>query len=195
MKALNPAAGIAGLLLVAGCVTLPNGPSMMVLPGTGRSFDDFRTDDVVCRQYAHEQVGGRTGQLAAEDSGVRSAALGTLLGAAAGAAINGGHGAAVGAGAGLAMGGLAGTAAAESSGHGAQRRYDHAYIPCMYAKGHRVPTSGRFTTYTEPPRPPARAATPPPPAGMAPAPASSVPPAPPSGAPPAPPPPGSAPTR
>ena len=193
MNVCKPALGAASLLLVlAGCVTIPNGPSQMVLPGSGRNFDEFRTDDLTCRQYAHDQIGGRTGQVAAEDSGVRSAAIGTLIGAAAGAAINGGTGAAVGAGAGLAMGGLAGTSAAEASGHGAQRRYDNAYIQCMYAKGHKVPTSGRFTTYTEPPRAATRPATPPPPP---PANAAVTPPAPPAGAPPAPPPPGSAPTR
>ena len=116
MNVCKPALGAASLLLVlAGCVTIPNGPSQMVLPGSGRNFDEFRTDDLTCRQYAHDQIGGRTGQVAAEDSGVRSAAIGTLIGAAAGAAINGGTGAAVGAGAGLAMGGLAGTSAAEAS--------------------------------------------------------------------------------
>lgn len=180
------AVGVAALL--AGCVTLPSGPSQMVLPGTGRSFDEFRGDDMICRQYAYDQVGGSTGQRAAEDAGVRSAALGTLLGAAAGAAINGSSGAAVGAGAGLAMGGLAGTGAAESSGHGAQRRYDNAYVQCMYAKGHRVPVSGGFTTYSERPAPAAS----PPPRTSAPAPSATVPP-PPAGTPPAPPPAGSAP--
>lgn len=48
------------LLLIGGCTTLPSGPSMLVLPGTGKSFDEFRYDDGVCRQYAHAQVGGKT---------------------------------------------------------------------------------------------------------------------------------------
>jgi hypothetical protein len=47
-----------------------------------------------------------------------------------------------------------------------QRRYDAAYIQCMYAAGHRVPVSGVFATQppgSPPPAPPA-AAPPPPPA-------------------------------
>jgi hypothetical protein len=195
MNTVTKTAVAAAAALLAGCVSMPTGPSMMVLPGSTRSFDEFRVDDYACRQYALDQVGGTTAQRAAEDAGVRSAALGALLGAAVGAAADGGSGAAVGAGAGLAMGGLIGTSAAESSGYGAQRRYDNAYIQCMYAKGHRVPVTGRFTTYTpgattSAPRP----ATPPPPGAAAPPPAATItPPPPPPGAPPPPPPPGSAP--
>ncbi|MGE5523128.1 MAG: hypothetical protein ACM3SS_05380 [Rhodospirillaceae bacterium] len=179
------AIGAAVAVLAAGCVSMPTGPSMMVLPGTGRTFDEFRADDMTCRQYAYDNIGGNTAQRAAEDAGVKSAAVGTLLGAAVGAAANGGQGAAVGAGVGMGMGGLVGTGAAETSAYGAQRRYDNAYIQCMYAKGHRVPVSGRFTTYTPSPAP--RAATPPPPS------AAVTPPPPPAGTPPPPPPPGSAP--
>lgn len=183
-------------VVAAGCVSMPTGPSMMVLPGTGRSFDEFRADDYTCRQYAQDQIGGTTAQRAAEDAGARSAVVGTLLGAAVGAAANGGRGAAVGAGVGLAGGSLVGTSAAESSGYGAQRRYDNAYIQCMYAKGHRVPVTGRFTSYTPGVSPAqARPATPPPPPSSAlPPPSSGAVPPPPAGTPPPPPPPGSAPS-
>jgi hypothetical protein len=133
------------LLLLGACVSMPSGPSVMVMPGTGKSFDQFRADEASCRQYAQYQLGGATADQAAVDSGVRSAALGTVLGAVAGAAINGRSGAGVGAGAGLLYGGLAGAGAANSSGYGAQRRYDFGYQQCMYAKGHRVPVSGRFS--------------------------------------------------
>lgn len=194
---LKIALAAAVAALAAGCVSMPTGPSMMVLPGTGRSFDDFRADDYTCRQFAYDQVGGNTAQRAAEDAGVRSAAVGTLLGAAVGAAANGGTGAAVGAGVGMGMGGLVGTGAAESSGYGAQRRYDNAYMQCMYAKGHRVPVSGRFTTYTPGAAAASRPATPPPPpaaaAPGAPSSATMAPPPPPAGTPPPPPPAGSAP--
>ena len=150
------------LLLVGACTTMPEGPSVMVLPGRGKSFDQFRADDFECRQFAGGQVGGTTAAQASSDSGVRSAALGTVLGAAAGAVINGGSGAAVGAGTGLLVGALAGMGAAESSGYTVQQRYNNGYMQCMYAKGHRIPVSGRFTytnrpapaTYTPPPPPP-----------------------------------------
>jgi hypothetical protein len=143
---------LAALLALSGCTTVPTGPGVMVLPGTGKNFDHFRFDDGACRQYAHEQVAGVTPSRAAEDSGLRSAAVGAALGAAAGAAIDGSSGAATGAGVGLLVGGLAGVGAAERSAHGAQYRYDVAYQQCMYAKGHRIPVSGQFARQSRAPR-------------------------------------------
>lgn len=153
---------LVGLLLIGACTTMPEGPSVLVLPGTGKSFDQFRADDFECRQFANGQVGGTTAAQASSDSGVRSAAVGTVMGAAAGAVIGGGKGAAVGAGTGLLVGALAGTGAAEASAQGVQQRYNFGYMQCMYAKGHRIPVSGRFT-YTNPPAPPTYTAPPPPP--------------------------------
>lgn len=118
---------------------------MLVLPGSSKSFDQFRADDSACRQYAASQVGGTTPGQVANDSGVRTAALGTVLGAAAGAAIDGGSGAAVGAGVGLLFGALAGAGAGETSAYVVQRRYDVAFTQCMYAQGHRVPVAGQFS--------------------------------------------------
>ena len=169
---------LLALLMVGACTTAPSGPGVMVLPGTGKSFDQFRTDDFDCRQFASAQVGGTTPDQAAGDSGVKSAAVGTLVGAAAGAAISGGRGAAVGAGTGLAVGALAGTGAAEGSAYSLQRRYDYGYIQCMYAKGHKVPVSGRLTSSN--PNPPAASTPPPPPPGSPPPPPPGTPPPPPS---------------
>jgi hypothetical protein len=131
------------LLALGACTTMPSGPSVHAMPGTGKSFDQFRNDDILCRQYALQQGDGMTPDQAAVDSGVRSAAVGTLVGAAAGAAINGQHGAGVGAGVGLLFGALSGAAAANRAGHASQRDYDVGYTQCMYAQGHRVPTYGR----------------------------------------------------
>ena len=64
----------------------------MALPGSGKSFDQFRGDDVYCKQYALEQVEGTTANQASVRSGVGTAALGTLVGAAAGAAFGGAEG-------------------------------------------------------------------------------------------------------
>lgn len=139
------------LLLLSACVSMPSGPAVLVLPGTGKSFDQFRADDGSCRQYAQYQLGGATPDQAAIDSGVRSAALGTVLGAAAGAAMDGRSGAGVGAGAGLLFGGLSGASAGNASAYELQRRYDFSYQQCMYAKGHRVPVSGRFSGEVRPP--------------------------------------------
>lgn len=134
---------VAATTILCACTTVPpNEPSVLVLPGTGKSFEQFRADNAECKQFAQEQTGGRTPDSVAFDSGVRSAAVGTVLGAAAGAAINGRHGAGVGAGSGLALGGLAGTETGENSASRLQQRYDFGYEQCMYAKGHRVPVSG-----------------------------------------------------
>jgi hypothetical protein len=152
----------ATALALAACVSMPTGPSVMVLPGTGKSFDEFRFDDGTCRQFAYDQIGGRTAAQAQQDSAVSSAVVGTVIGAAAGAAIGGNSaGAATGAGVGLLGGSMVGAGASESSAYGAQRRYDIAYQQCMYAKGHRVPVSGRFSQSPPPARP--RTSYPPPP--------------------------------
>jgi hypothetical protein len=151
---------LPAVLGLAACATMPNGPSMLVLPGTGKSFEQFRFDDNDCRQFASAQIGGATPQQAADESGVRSAALGTAVGAVAGAAIGGQQGAAVGAGTGLLFGGLAGTSTSYSSAWTLQQRYDYGYEQCMYSKGHKVPVSGNFATQSAPQ--PRRTYTPPP---------------------------------
>lgn len=167
---------VAGLLTA--CVHIPSGPSVMTLPGSGKSFDQFRSDEYECRQYAYEQVGGNTPRQASRASGVESAVIGAGLGAAAGAAIGSGHGAAIGAGTGLLMGGLIGSSTASTSGYVSQQRYDFSYIQCMYAKGNRVPVDGRITNNSSSNRgttrrisaPPANFTPPPPPPGSPPSP-------------------------
>lgn len=170
MRTIILGSSLLGLLLVAGCATIPTGPSVMSLPGSGKSFDQFRIDDADCRGYAYAQVGGATADRAATQSGITSAAVGTVVGAAAGAAIGGGRGAGIGAGSGLVVGSLAGTGAAQTSAYGSQRRYDHAYIQCMYAKGHRVPVYGQFTEGASQRSGSSGARIPPPPRGSPPPP-------------------------
>lgn len=135
---------IVMLILVQGCVTVPSGPSVMALPGTGKSFEQFHYDDEQCLKYARARTG--TTEQASVQSGVQSAAIGTAVGALAGAAISGSsRGAGVGAGAGLLFGSVAGSDASRSSAHGTQRQFDNAYVQCMYAQGHRVPIPGGLT--------------------------------------------------
>ncbi|MFI3135681.1 MAG: hypothetical protein QX197_02780 [Methylococcaceae bacterium] len=162
------------LPLLSACVSLPTGPSVMVLAGSGKNFEQFRYDDRYCKQFASEQLGGGTAQQAAVSSGVGSAIVGTGVGAGAGAAIGGGSGAAIGAGSGLVLGSVAGSGAANLSGYEAQQYYDASFIQCMYALGHRVPVSGQITNDATvnrsqqppnllPPPPPPPAGNPPPP--------------------------------
>lgn len=139
----TPAILICLALLTSACTTpTPNAPSVMVLPGSGKNFDQFRADNELCRQFASEQLNNSGGQNAISASGIGSTALGTALGAAAGAAISGGRGAAAGAGGGFALGGLSGVNAAETTAAQLQRRYDIGYQQCMYANGHRIPPAG-----------------------------------------------------
>lgn len=126
---------MAAVLLTA-CTTVPTSPSMLALPGSTKTFEQFRSDDAMCRDYAY-----RSNPKDDVDRGVRSAALGTLIGAAAGGAIGGHQGAAIGAGGGLLVGSAVGADQADQSNYGMQKRYDNAYIQCMYGQGHKVPVS------------------------------------------------------
>jgi len=157
--------------LLGACTVMPTGPSVMALPGAGKSFDQFRADDAACRQFAFQQVGGVTTNQAAATSAIGSAAVGTALGAAAGAAIGGGRGAAIGAGAGLVGGSAVGLGQAQGSSYDVQRRYDEAYMQCMYAAGHRIPAPpGMISTQPQRYAPPPGGYAPPPPGYYAPPP-------------------------
>ena len=165
------------IISLVACASMPTGPSVMSLPGEGKGFEEFRADDAVCRQFAFEQIGGVSGQQAAQNSAVTSAVVGTAIGAAAGAAIGSasgdmGAGAAIGAGTGLLFGSAAGSNYAAGSYYEAQRRYDHAYLQCMYLKGNQIPgyhrpASSAPAWRSSPPPPPADYPPPdyPPPSG------------------------------
>jgi len=137
MKVIPFVAAAMALVLLGGCATAPTGPSVLVLPGSDRNFNDFRADEADCRQYASQQI-GETGN----DPAVRGAVIGTVIGAVAGAAIGGHEGAGVGAGTGLLFGTAVGADSAQRKAYGDQRQYDNAYVQCMYGRGHRVPVSG-----------------------------------------------------
>jgi hypothetical protein len=149
---------VAALALVA-CVDLPNGPTLMSLPGTGKSPDQFRDDDYYCRNFANSSIGGTEPAEVARSSTAKGAVIGTVAGAGLGAAFGGGGGAAIGAGFGLITGLAVGSGSGERSGYALQRRYDNAYVQCMYSKGHKVPVAGplgstRPPSYVPPPPPP-----------------------------------------
>ena len=156
---------IAAVLLLGGCVSAPTGPQVMVMPGAGKSYEQFRQDEAVCQQYAFQATDKAT--RSNNDAAVNSAAVGTAVGAVAGALIGaaGGRpaeGAAIGAGGGLLVGSTAGTNNAAGSGYGVQRRFDDVYAQCMYTRGNQVPVAGgnsiRRSSYSSavrmPPPPP-----------------------------------------
>jgi len=168
---------VSASLLLTACATVPTGPSVMVLPGNGRNFEQFQADNAVCGQWALQQT-GTTPNEAGAASAVTGAAVGTVVGAGLGAAIGAAAGspaigAAVGAGAGLFGGTAVGAGNAYGSGYAVQRRYDIAYMQCMYAKGNQIPVSrARQPAYTStaPPPPPPPPGPPPPPTGSPPLP-------------------------
>ncbi len=163
-------------LLLSACAHFPIGPSVMVLPGSGKDFAQFQNDDAMCRDYAGYQ--SKPGaQNAAVENAMASAVVGTAVGAAAGAVIgaatgNPGAGAAIGAGSGLLVGSASGVHRSEHAGRTLQGRYDDAYLQCMYASGNQIPMPPGAvagpTPYASRPRPhrlpppPPRAGPPPP---------------------------------
>jgi hypothetical protein len=49
---------LLAMIAVAGCATMPTGPSVMVVPGPEKPFEVFQADDKACRQWALQQIGG-----------------------------------------------------------------------------------------------------------------------------------------
>ena len=105
------ALAFGALLLLSACGSTPlYGPGVLVLPGTGKSFDQFRSDERDCRGYAQAQFTDQD-----QDSAGRL-----------------------------------------------QQRYDHAFLQCMYANGHKIPVSSRYSDSTQS-APSAGVTAPPPP--------------------------------
>src|SRR5919201_1999436 len=149
----SPLLAVIVAVLVAGCATVPTGPSVMALPGSGKNFDQFQADDAVCRQWAAQQTGKAPGEASVQNT-VGGAAVGTALGAGAG----------------------------QTAGVSLQHRYDMAYLQCMYAKGNQVPAGrGSQPAYRapEPPPPPPPPALNPAPQDIPPPPPGPPPPPPP----------------
>ena len=164
---------VTAVTVLAGCATVPAGPSVMVLPAPGKPFEVFQSDDATCRQWALQQAGVPPGEIVQENLAT-GAVVGTLVGAGLGAVIgaasgHAGSGAAIGAGTGLIGGTAVASGGACGAGWEAQRRYDMAYQQCMYAKGNQIPGQARRSAraYRLPPPPPGlsgQTPIPPPPA-------------------------------
>jgi hypothetical protein len=49
---------LSGVMLFGGCASRPpSGPRVVVLPGTGKTYDAFTQNDKLCRQYAGRSIG------------------------------------------------------------------------------------------------------------------------------------------
>lgn len=98
-------AWLATASILGACTSvLPQGPSVTVLPGPGKSLDQFQVEDVDCRGWATRQLGATAG----ENEWIT------------------------------------------------QRRYDIAYVQCMYSRGNQIPGGPRGTPapIPSPPEPP-----------------------------------------
>jgi hypothetical protein len=154
---------VTGVVLLAACAQIPNGPSVAVMPPPGKPFDLFVSDDQLCRNYATQSIGGTSASQAAAASAVTSAAVGTALGAAVGALAGGHNSVGTGAAVGAVAGSAIGLGEADVSGRSVQRRYDIAYQQCMYSRGNLLPGQSGAAYHAAPPPPPAPAVPPPPP--------------------------------
>jgi uncharacterized protein YcfJ len=135
---------LLALIALGACATGPTGPTVAVMPAPGVPFEKFQADDVACRQWADQQIGGASASDTANNSALKGGVLGTLIGAGLGAAIgsatgNAGAGAAIGGATGLVGGTAMGSNAGAQAAAQLQRRYDIAYMQCMYSKGHQTP--------------------------------------------------------
>ena len=138
---------------ICGCASAPTGPSVMVLPGLGKSFEQFNADDAVCRQWGLQATGRTPVQPVTGDSET----------APGGAAV------------------AAGAGGTTYSGQEGQWRYDMAYQQCMYSRGHQIPgvPAGRSGSAPVPqpgitPKPVDSSSIPPPPPGPPPPPPPGI---------------------
>lgn len=147
------------VILLAGCATVPSGPSVRVFPTPGKPYDLFLAEESYCRRDAERRIGMLPQEVADQNTAtgaIVGTAVGTGIGAALGAASgNTGAGALIGAISGLFIGSAAGSDSGRIEGWEAQRRYDTIYLQCMYAHGNQVYNPGpryyRRRTVTMPP--------------------------------------------
>jgi hypothetical protein len=162
MSRYNPKAvialALAPLLALGACtVAPPTGPSVMALPGQGKTFPQFQQDDQYCRNYAQSRTSNAGAQAAnASNDTARTAVVGTLIGAAAGAVLgslsgNVGAGAGIGAGAGLLGGSAVAGGQAQNAADSLQGQYDVAYAQCMVGYGNTVQAQPGPGYYGPPP--------------------------------------------
>jgi len=148
---------LAATLALAGCAVAPTAPSVLVLPGTHTSAEQFQADDAACRQHAHALVAPQAD--AANNQAAGAAVIGTALGAAIGALLGSGSyyqnsSIAWGAGSGLMMGSAIGSGNSQSSNYSLQQRFDVAFMQCMYQRGNQVPGQPAYRSYAPRSAPP-----------------------------------------
>ena len=51
-----PILSLAAIVLLNGCASVPSAPTVMVLPGAHKNFNEFQNDSLSCQQYAQGVV-------------------------------------------------------------------------------------------------------------------------------------------
>jgi hypothetical protein len=156
----HPVISVCVAAVLTGCAATPMGPTVQVMPGPGKTFDQFQNDNASCKVYAAGQVQGQAdaANQQAVGAGVLTTALGAGLGAAVGGAYgNAGAGAAVGAASGAGLGAAYGANGSSYAQMSIQGQYDGAFSQCMYAKGEQVPGFAPLPPPGPPPGPVASA--------------------------------------
>ena len=139
----TPVILIAGVALVlGGCAAAPTAPSVMVLPGSHKTADQFQADANACQQQAQALLANDA--QAVNNQAATSVVVGTVIGAAAGALLGQGSynpsaAAGWGAGTGMLIGSTVAGGNSQFASHSLQQRFDIAYMQCMYLRGNQVP--------------------------------------------------------
>jgi hypothetical protein len=158
--------GIA--LALGACAVVPTAPTVLVLPGSQKSQADFQTDTATCLHQAQAQLAPQVE--AANTQAATNAVVATAIGAATGALFGySGYGnssssaVAWGAGTGLVVGSAVAGGNSQGASYSLQRRFDIAYLQCMYVHGNQVPGQASYARPVPLVRQPSRPAPPPPP--------------------------------
>ena len=61
-------------LALTGCVSAPEAPTVIVLPGSGKVYEAFQRDDVLCRNTAYRSLNGEVHNT--NNNGIMTAATG-----------------------------------------------------------------------------------------------------------------------
>jgi uncharacterized protein YcfJ len=162
-------AAMVAVMALSACAPAVMAPTVPVMPGANKPFDQFAADQQTCQGYANSQTAPLAAQ--ANNNAVGGALLTTALGAGLGAAIGGGRGAAIGAASGAVVGGSMAAQGSSMAGMSIQQQYNVYYAQCMSARGNQVPgfMPGQYAIPPYPgpggPPPPPYGAPPPPPPG------------------------------
>jgi hypothetical protein len=132
---LRPATLLVAIPLAACAAAPPYAPTVLAIPRSGESVNQFQADDLACRKDMQTHTA---------PPGAAQAAASSSAGG------NTGAGAAVDAGAGPLTGSAAGASNADAIAGGALSQYDVAYAQCMTSKGYTVETMN-LATATAPP--------------------------------------------